>query len=64
MSDRLLAECQRIYGNTVDNATLESWVSAALNSLLTEETRVTQFVFVLALRDIAERANRYEPEAA
>jgi hypothetical protein len=39
-------------------------VASALSTLLTEQTRVTQFVMVLAMRDIRERASQYMTEAA
>lgn len=61
---RVLAESRRTYGATVDDTTLQSWVTSALSVLLTEQTRVTQFIPVLAMRDIRERANLYASEAA
>lgn len=61
---RVLAESRRTYGAAIDDNTLESWVAAVLSSLLTEQTRVTQFVTVLAMRDIREFYSRYESEAA
>jgi hypothetical protein len=64
ISERVLAECRKTYGSMVDDLIIQSWVTAALNKLLTEQTRVTQFVAVLALRDIRERANQYLSEAA
>lgn len=64
ISARVLAESRRSYGAMVDESTLEAWVSAAISSLLTEQTRVTQFIPVLAMRDIRDRANRYASEAA
>lgn len=64
ISTRLLAESLRTYGAIADERTIQSWISSALAPLLTEETRVTQFVYVLALRDIRERADRYMSEAA
>jgi len=57
ISARVLAECRRTYGSVADDSTIQAWVSAALSSLLTEQTRVTQFVPVLAMRDIRERAS-------
>jgi|SwirhirootsSR3_FD_contig_31_8353512_length_531_multi_2_in_0_out_0_2 hypothetical protein len=61
---RVLAESRRTYGATVDDTTLESWVTSALSALLTEQTRVTQFIPLLAMRDIRERASLYTSEAA
>lgn len=61
---RVLAESRRTYGATVDDMTLQSWVTSALSLLLTEQTRVTQFIPVLAMRDIRERASHYTSEAA
>lgn len=59
ISARVLAECRRTYGTLVDDLTIQSWVSSALSSLLTEQTRVTQFVPVLAMRQIREIADRH-----
>ncbi len=61
---RVLAECRRTYGATVDDTTLQMWVASALSVLLTEQTRVTQFIPVLAMRDIRERASLYSSQAA
>ena len=61
---RVLAESRRTYGATVDDITLQSWVTSALSLLLTEQTRVTQFIPVLAMREIRERASLYTSEAA
>ncbi len=59
ISARVLAECRKTYGSTIDDTTLELWVTSVVSSLLDERTRVTQFVPVLAMRDIRERANQY-----
>ena len=65
ISARVLAESRRTYGTLVDDLTIQAWVSSALSTLLTDQTRVTQFVTVLAMRDIRERASRHaSPEAA
>jgi hypothetical protein len=64
ISARVLAESRRMYGATVDDITLQSWVTSTLSVLLTEQTRVTQFIQVLAMRDIRERASHYSSEAA
>ncbi len=56
---RVLAECRRTYGTVADDITLQSWVSSVLSGLLTNETRVTQFVPVLAMREIREFANSH-----
>ncbi len=61
---RVMAECRRTYGATIDDSLLESWVSSALSALLTEQTRVTQFVPLLVMRDIRERVNQSTSEAA
>ncbi|HET9660435.1 MAG TPA: hypothetical protein VFP05_08885 [Thermomicrobiales bacterium] len=61
---RVLAESRRTYGATVDDITLQSWVTSALSALLTEQTRVTQFIPLLAMRDIRERASLYGSDAA
>lgn len=59
ISARVLAESRRTYGALVDDSTIQTWVSSALGTLLTEHTRVTQFVPLLAMRDIRERASTY-----
>ena len=69
ISARVLAESRRTYGALVDDVTIQSWVSLSLSTLLTEQTRVTQFVPLLAMRDIRERASIHvsihvSPEAA
>jgi hypothetical protein len=64
ISARVLAESRRTYGTEVDDVIIQSWVTSALSTLLTEQTRVTQFVSVLAMRDIRERASRYASDAA
>jgi len=56
---RVLAECRKTYGSTIDDHTLEVWVDAVVSSLLDDQTRVTQFVPLLAMRDIRERASHY-----
>ncbi len=56
---RVLAECRQTYGSTIDDPTLEAWVTSVVGSLLDEQTRVTQFVPLLAMRDIRERASHY-----
>jgi hypothetical protein len=61
---RVMAECRRTYGATIDDNLLESWVTSARSALLTEQTRVTQFVPLLVMRDIRERVNQYTSEAA
>lgn len=61
---RLIEECRRTYGADVDDVTIETWVASALGGLLTEQTRVTQFVSVLAMRDIREYASLSISDAA
>ena len=61
---RVLAESRRTYGATFDDSTIQFWVTSSLSTLLTEQTRVTQFVPVLAMRDIREFASEYTIEAA
>ncbi len=56
ISARVLAETRRTYGAVADDVTIQSWVSSALSQLLTEQTRVTIFVPVLAMREIREFA--------
>jgi hypothetical protein len=65
ISARVLAESRRTYGEMVDDLIIQAWVSVAIGSLLTEQTRVTQFVPVLAMRQIRELAsNHVSSEAA
>ena len=64
ISARVLAECRRTYGSVADDSTIQVWVSSALSSLLTEHTRVTQFVPVLAMREIREQASTYNSREA
>lgn len=64
ISARVLAECRRTYGSVVDDVTIQAWVSSALGPLLNEQTRVTQFVPVLAMREIHERASRHVSSGA
>ncbi len=59
ISARVLAESRKTYGGAVDDSTIQAWVSLALSNLLTEQTRVTQFVSVLAMREIHELASNY-----
>lgn len=61
---RVLAESRRTYGATVDDVIIQSWVTSSLSLLLTEQTRVTQFIPVLAMREIHERASHHVSEAA
>lgn len=56
---RVLAECRKTYGSTIDDNTLQSWVTSTVNALLGDQTRVTQFVPLLAMRDIRDRASHY-----
>ncbi|MCA9859109.1 MAG: hypothetical protein KC438_05265 [Thermomicrobiales bacterium] len=64
ISKRVLDDSRRMYGSWVDDDVLQNWVSSALTSLLTDSTRVTIFVPVLAMRVIRERADRYAADAA
>lgn len=59
ISARVLDECRQTWGSVIDDSILQAWVTSTMGTLLTEQTRVTQFVQVLALRDIRDRANRY-----
>lgn len=61
---RVLAECRRTYGARVDDSTIQYWVDSVLSKLLDEDTRVTQFIPVLAMRDIRERASHYDSSEA
>jgi hypothetical protein len=56
---RVLAETRKTYGAVVDDITIQTWVGTAIGALLTEQTRVTTFVPVLAMRDIRELASSY-----
>lgn len=59
ISARVLAECRQTYGATIDDNTLQLWVTTTVSALLTDQTRVTQFVPLLAMRAIRERASHY-----
>jgi hypothetical protein len=56
---RVLDESRRVYGAQIDELVLRYWVDAAVGSLLTERTRITTFVPLLAMRDIRAQAERY-----
>ena len=59
ISARVLAETRRTYGAVVDDTTIQAWVIMVIDALLTEQTRVTTFVPVLAMREIRELASSY-----
>jgi hypothetical protein len=59
VTTRVLTESRRTYGEQIDELILEHWVQAAIASLLTEQTRVTTFVPLLAMRDIRTWAEQY-----
>ena len=59
VTNRVLSECRRAYGTQVDERVLQQWVSAAVGSLLTEQTRVTTYVPLLAMRIVRAQAERY-----
>ncbi len=58
ISVRVLTDSRRAYGERVDDATLQRWVTETLRSLLTQRTRVTTLVPVLAFRDIRALAEQ------
>jgi hypothetical protein len=59
VTNRVLSECRRAYGAQVDGLILQHWVDAAVGTLLTERTRITTFVPLLAMRDVRAQAERY-----
>ena len=59
ISASVLAECRKTYGTMIDDNTLQLWVTSTVDALLDGQTRVTQFVPLLAMRDIRERASQY-----
>jgi uncharacterized protein YpbB len=59
MHARVLADSRHAYGAVVDDTTLQLWVSNVLASLLTEHTRVTTFVPVLAMREIQRLVEQF-----
>ncbi len=61
---RVLRDSQRAYGSLADEATIQVWANTAVDALLTEQTRVTTFVAVLALCDIRGFADNYRAQAA
>jgi hypothetical protein len=56
----VLAESRRSYGTVVEESILIEWVSITLGTLLTETTRVTTFIPLLAMRDIREMAEQFQ----
>lgn len=60
ISARVSAESKRAYGTVVEETVLQGWVTATLASLLTERTRVTTFIPVLAMRDIRTLVEQYQ----
>lgn len=60
---RVLKDAKRSHEG-VAPADLERCVQVAVNNLWTEQTRVTSFIPVLALRDVREMLARQAPGAA
>ena len=60
ITTRVLSESRRAYGSIVDDSTLQAWVTVTLSSLLNEQTRVTTFVPLLAMRDIRILVEQYQ----
>jgi hypothetical protein len=64
ITTRVLSESRRAYGAIVDDSTLQDWVTATLGALMNEQTRVTTFVPVLAMRDIRVLVEQYQVTSA
>lgn len=60
ITTRVMSESRRAYGAIVDDLTLQDWVTAILESLMNEQTRVTTFVPLLAMRDIRILVEQYQ----
>jgi hypothetical protein len=55
MSDRVVADAKRLYGNLVNDVALEQHAREATAEIWTDPIRVTHFVPVLALRRVREK---------
>lgn len=53
---RVTRDARRIYGDTIEEATLASWAEIAVTDLWGESVKVTTFLPVLAMRQISLRA--------
>ena len=54
MSDRVVADAKRLYGNLVNEVVLEQRAREATAEIWTDSIKVTHFVPVLALRRVRE----------
>ena len=54
--DRVTRDANRIYGDTIEEATLAAWAEVAVADLWGESVKVTTFLPVLAMRQISLRA--------
>ncbi|MBA2598644.1 MAG: hypothetical protein H0V00_18640 [Chloroflexia bacterium] len=55
MSARVMADAQRSFAANIDTAILEQRVQEVVSLLWTESTKVTNFIPVLALRDLRDQ---------
>jgi membrane glycosyltransferase len=53
---RVTRDASRIYGDTIEEATLAAWAEVAVSDLWGESVKVTTFLPVLAMRQISLRA--------
>jgi hypothetical protein len=53
---RVTRDASRIYGDTIEEATLAAWAEVAVADLWGESVKVTTFLPVLAMRQISLRA--------
>jgi hypothetical protein len=53
---RVTRDASRVYGDTIEEATLAAWAEVAVADLWGESVKVTTFLPVLAMRQINLRA--------
>ncbi len=53
---RVARDASRIYGDTIEEATLAAWAEVAVADLWGDSVKVTTFLPVLAMRQISLRA--------
>jgi len=53
---RVLKDANRVFGDTIEQATLAAWAEVAVTELWGESVKVTSFLPVLAMRQISLRA--------
>jgi hypothetical protein len=53
---RVTRDARRVYGDTIEEATLAAWAEVAVADLWGESVKVTTFLPILAMRQISLRA--------